>query len=82
MLKGRIISLHFKDIAPKQAGVDWQEDVIWGQGVLGIKDMLEILKANKFKGYITIEYENNWENSVPDIKQCLRYFDQVTNEIL
>lgn len=82
MLKGRIISLHFKDIAPKKPGVDWQEDVIWGQGILGIKDMLEILKAEKFKGYIAIEYENNWENSVPDIKQCLSYFNQVTNEIL
>ena len=82
MLKGRIISLHFKDIAPKKAGVAWQEDVIWGQGILGIKDMLEILKAEKFKGYIAIEYENNWDNSVPDIRQCLSYFNQVTNEIL
>ena len=82
MLKGRIISLHFKDIAPKKEGVAWQEDVIWGKGVLGIKDMLEILKAQKFKGYLAIEYENNWDNSVPDIKQCIQYFNEVTDKLL
>ena len=34
------------------------------------------------KGYFIVEYENNWDNSVPDIKKCLEYFDIVTNEIL
>lgn len=81
-LKGRIISLHFKDIAPKQEGVNWQEDVIWGTGCLGIKEMLEELKAQHFKGYFAIEYENNWDNSVPDIVKCIDYYNKVSAEVL
>ena len=60
----------------------WQHDVIWGKGILDVKGMLQELKRQNFKGYFSIEYEYNWENSVPDIKQCVAYFDKVTNEIL
>ena len=81
-LKGRIVSLHFKDIAAKQAGVKEQHDVIWGTGILDVKGMLEELKAQGFKGVFSIEYEYNWENSVPDIKKCIQYFNKVTDEIL
>lgn len=81
-LNGRIISLHIKDIKPKEKGVEWQDDTIWGQGCLGIKDMFEILKEQQFKGYLSIEYEYNWDNSVPDIKKCIKEFNRVTDEIL
>jgi len=81
-LQGRINTLHFKDIMPKQEGVEWQHDVIWGTGILDVKGMLQELKRQNFKGYFSIEYEYNWENSVPDIKKCIQYFDKVTNEIL
>ena len=81
-LDGRIVSLHFKDIAPKQAGEAEQHDVIWGTGILNVKEMLKELKRQQFKGVFSIEYEYNWENSVPDIKQCIDYFNQVSEEIL
>ena len=81
-LKGRLISLHFKDIAPKKAGEKEQHDVIWGTGILDVKGMLKELKSQKFKGVFSIEHEYNWENSVPDIKKCIQYFNQVTDEIL
>ncbi|MDR0429485.1 MAG: sugar phosphate isomerase/epimerase [Tannerellaceae bacterium] len=81
-LDGRIISLHFKDIAAKQEGVFEQHDVIWGTGILNVKGMLEELKRQNFKGVFSIEYEYNWENSVPDIKKCIEYYNQVTNELL
>jgi len=80
-LKGRIISFHFKDIAEKQAGEAEQHDVIWGTGILDIKGMLMELKKQKFKGVFSIEYEYNWENSVPDIKQCIDYFNRTVEEI-
>lgn len=80
-LKGRIISLHFKDIAAKKEGETEQHDVIWGTGILSVDKMLKTLKDQNFKGVFTIEYENNWENSVPDIKKCIEYYDQVTSEI-
>ena len=81
-LKGRIISLHFKDIAPKKAGENEQHDVIWGTGILDVKGMLKELKSQNFKGVFSIEYEYNWENSVPDIKECIQYFNKTANEIL
>ena len=48
----------------------------------GIKEMLEELKAQRFKGYFAIEYENNWDNSVPDIVKCIDYFNKVSAEVL
>lgn len=80
-LKGRVISLHFKDIADKVPGVKEQHDVIWGTGILDVKGMLQELKEQNFKGVFSIEYEYNWDNSVPDIKKCVAYFNEVTNEI-
>ncbi|WP_418894773.1 sugar phosphate isomerase/epimerase family protein [Limibacterium fermenti] len=80
-LEGRIVSLHFKDIAPKgEDGI--LEDVVWGTGVLNVKDMMQELKRQHFKGYFTIEYEADWENNLPQIKQSIEYFNQVVNEIL
>lgn len=73
-LDGRIISLHFKDIAPENAE-GGPHDVIWGTGVLDVPSMLRILKDQGFKGYFAIEYEYNWDNSVPDIKKCIEYFN-------
>lgn len=80
-LDGRIISLHFKDIAPKKEGIKEQHDVIWGQGILNVKGMLQELKRQNFKGVFCIEYEYNWDNSVPDIKECIKYFNQVVDEL-
>lgn len=80
-LNGRIISLHFKDIEAKKEGEKEQHDVIWGAGILDVADMLKTLKEQNFKGVFTIEYENNWDNSVPDIKQCIDYYNKVTDEI-
>ena len=81
-LQGRIISLHFKDIEAKKANGEWRNDVIWGKGVLDTKAMLQELKRQRFKGVFSIEYEYNWDNSVPDIKKCIQNFNEITNEIL
>lgn len=80
-MEGRMISLHFKDIAEKKAGEAEQHDVIWGTGILDVKGMLKELKRQNFKGVFSIEYEYNWDNSVPDIKKCITYFNQVTDEL-
>ncbi len=81
MLKGHIVSLHFKDILPKQEGNEKQNDCIWGDGELNVKKMLEILKEQDFKGYFAIEYENNWNNSIPDIEKCISYYHQICSEL-
>lgn len=80
-LNGRIISLHFKDIAEKEEGETEQHDVIWGRGILDVKQMLITLKEQNFKGVFSIEYEYNWDNSLPDIRQCIDYYNNITDEI-
>lgn len=80
-LKGRIVSLHFKDIDRKREGLDGQHDVVWGTGVLNVPQMLQTLKELKFKGYFAIEYEYNWNNSIPDIRKCMAYFNQTCDKI-
>ncbi|MDR1516995.1 MAG: sugar phosphate isomerase/epimerase [Dysgonamonadaceae bacterium] len=80
-LKGRLIAMHFKDIAPTSED-GTLEDVVWGRGVLNVKGMMEELKRQDFKGYFTIEYEANWENNLPEIKESLDYFNEVAKEIL
>lgn len=68
-LKGHIFSLHFKDLnvkAPKA------HDVVWGTGVCNIEGVVKELKAQRFKGVFSAEYEHNWDNSVPDITASVK----------
>ena len=78
-LRGRIISLHFKDLS--EIGDRRAHDVVWGAGKANVKAMLTELDRQNFHGFFAVEYEYNWENSVPEIKQCVRYFDEVADEL-
>lgn len=77
-LEGRVIALHFKDL--DQASLSGH-DVPWGTGVSNAKGMLVELKRQKFKGAICVEYEFNWENSVPEIAQSVAWFEQTCAEL-
>lgn len=77
-LKGRIISFHFKDL--NKFGRD-AHDVPWGTGQGDAQAMLAEIKRQGFKGVFSIEYEYNWDNSVPEIAQCVAYFDKVAAEL-
>lgn len=81
MCEGRVKSLHFKDVKEKEAGGSEQHDVIWGTGVCDVDGMLKELKRQNFKGLISIEYEYNWDNSVPDISKCIDYFHQEVDRL-
>lgn len=70
LLKGRIVSLHLKERTEIGKA---QPDTIYGTGVSDTAAVLAELKKQGFKGHISIEYENNWDNSVPDIKQCVDF---------
>ncbi len=77
-LDGRIISLHLKDLneaSPKA------HDVPWGTGVTNIKGILEELHRQGFKGLFSAEYEYNWDNSVPELAQCVANIDKMAAEI-
>lgn len=68
-LKGRIVSSHLKD----KLDYGQSHDVPYGQGVGEIGRVLEELKAQGFNGNISIEYEHNWENSVPEVTKCVEF---------
>ncbi len=78
-LEGRIISLHFKDL--NEFGVRRAHDVPWGSGKGDVKAMLAELDRQNFSGVFSVEYEYNWENSVPQIRQSLEYFKKIAKEL-
>ncbi len=78
-LQGRIISLHLKDM--NEFGSLDAHCVPWGTGKADIKAILAELDRQNFKGVFSIEYEYNWENSLPDIRQCVAYFNKVASEL-
>jgi sugar phosphate isomerase/epimerase len=69
VLKGRVISSHLKDKTDFGPG----HDVPYGTGVGRIGKVLDELKKQGFEGNISIEYEYNWEHSVPEVKQCIDF---------
>ncbi len=78
-LEGRIVSSHFKDLNKKEApNTDKKDrtahDVPWGTGVANVFGILEEFKRQGMTGVFSAEYEHNWENSVPEIKQSADYF--------
>ncbi len=70
LLKGRIISAHLKERTEIGKGLP---DQVYGTGVSDIAGILNELKAQGFNGNISIEYENNWDHSVPDVAQCIGF---------
>lgn len=70
-LKGRVVSVHLKD---RTAIGKQTEDVPFGAGLSNVKGMLDELKRQGFAGNIAIEYETKWDNSVPDVAQCIGFF--------
>ena len=70
ILKGRIISSHLKDLNEMGPGA---HDVPYGTGVSDVPALLAELKAQGFAGNISIEYEYHWENSSPEVAQCIGF---------
>lgn len=73
-LEGRIIDVHIKEI-------DDGHDVVWGTGQGRMKDMLEELHRQQYKGTFAIEYEYNWDNNIPEIRQSVEYFNRIASEL-
>ena len=73
-LEGRIKSLHFKEI-------DNGHDVPWGTANARAKGQLEELHRQNFKGVFSIEYEHNWEKSVPEIRKCVEFFQAEASKL-
>lgn len=77
-LEGRIISFHFKDL--NQPGPE-AHDVPWGTGVCDVKGMLAEIQRQGIKAVFSIEYEHNWGHAMPELAECVAYFDKTAAEL-
>jgi sugar phosphate isomerase/epimerase len=66
VMGARNFGLHLKDHDNER-----KTDVIYGNGVLNVPEVLHALKEVRFKGWISIEYEANAKNPQPDMAACL-----------
>jgi sugar phosphate isomerase/epimerase len=78
-LDGHIICLHFKDL--NEMGPD-AHDVPWGTGVGRTRELMAELKRQHFHGAFCVEYEYHWDNSSPEIAQCVKFFNQTCDELV
>lgn len=70
ILKGRVISAHLKDLNVFSAD---GHDVPYGTGVSDVPGILRELKSQGFKGSISVEYEYDWDRSLPAISQSIGF---------
>ena len=71
ILKGRIFDSHVKDLI--EFGNPKAHDVPFGTGKSDIPAVLAEFHKQGFMGPLHIEYEHNWETSLPEITQCLQF---------
>jgi sugar phosphate isomerase/epimerase len=77
-LEGRIVSLHFKDLSARDGK---PHDVPWGTGQSDAQGMLRELHRQGLKAVFSIEYEYNWDNSMPEIARCVEFFEKTAGAL-
>ena len=70
ILQGRIVSMHLKDLNEFAPGA---HDVPFGKGVADMDAILKEMRRQGVDGMISLEYEHNWDNNVPEMKLCVDY---------
>lgn len=71
ILKGRIFDSHMKDLS--EFGNPKAHDLPFGTGKSDIPAILAEYHAQGYPGPLHVEYEHNWESSLPEIKQSLEF---------
>jgi len=73
-----VLHSHFKDLNEFGSG----HDVAWGTGRGNAKGMLEELKRQGYKGYLSIEYEyGNLDHLNANLPKCVEFFDKTMTEL-
>ncbi len=73
-LEGRIHDVHIKEI-------DDDHDVVWGTGQGRVESILGELDRQGYQGTFAIEYEYNWDNNLPEIRDSIAYFNSVASTL-
>jgi sugar phosphate isomerase/epimerase len=71
----RNFGMHMKDHDNKK-----KVDVVFGKGSLDVPAVLKALREVEFHGLISIEYEANADNPSPDVKACLKVFEEAVKK--
>ncbi len=66
----RVHAFHMKDRASIEK---WTHDRPFGTGIIDLPAILDEVRKHGFAGNVSIEYEHNWKNSLPEIAQCAGY---------
>ncbi|MEX2114587.1 MAG: sugar phosphate isomerase/epimerase [Pirellulales bacterium] len=79
LLEGRLYGIHLKDFAEQKAET---KGVILGQGHLDVVGVFKALSKVNFPadGCLSLEYEENPENPLADVKQCLAVADEAARK--
>jgi len=77
-LEGRVEHSHFKDLSEFHNGTD----LPWGTGKGDAKGMLEELKRQNYKGYVSIEYEIGTVKDLDtNLPKCVEFYDKTMAEL-
>jgi sugar phosphate isomerase/epimerase len=79
LLKGHVLHLHFKDLDEFGKG----HDVPWGTGKGDPRAMMEELKSQGYKGYLSIEFEyGDLDHLKTNLPKCVAFFDKTASELI
>ncbi len=73
-LQGHIYGVHLKDIV--QSNNTEAADTVVGTGVIKWAPIFQELNRQHFSGMLSIEHESNWYNSVPDVIQTEKFYNE------
>ncbi len=66
----RVLAFHMKD---REAVGRATHDRPFGTGVIDNAAILDEVRKHGFAGNVSIEYEHNWDKSLPEVAQCVGY---------
>src|SRR5262249_54872423 len=76
VMGARNIGMHLKDHDNEK-----KHDVVFGQGVLNLVEVLKALRDVKFKGHLSIKYEPNAKKPTADVKGCVEVLKEAVKKI-
>jgi sugar phosphate isomerase/epimerase len=66
----RVFNMHMKDLTNFQ---DKESQVAVGEGLMPVKKIFEALIANKYKGFVDLEYEIHPDDPMPGVIESIAY---------
>ena len=79
LLKGRIFDSHVKDL--ESFGDPKAKDMVWGTGKSDLPAVLNLYAEQGFRGPLDVEWEKDWETSLPDVTKNLEWLKNFKPEV-